>query len=96
MIEYANHINDTAHKLNCSKVLIQGSDLTMQLDFYDTCIFAEKMDQISLALKGLRLATVSSAKNAKARSFIQTALSNRSVSYKVFTNVEDAIDYLLA
>jgi hypothetical protein len=95
MIDYANHINETAHSLSCSKILIQGSDLTMQLDAYDTVIFAEKMDQISLALKGLRLATVSSSKNAEARSFVETALLNRSVSYKVFTKVEDAITYLL-
>ncbi len=95
METHAHCVADEADRQNCSKILIYDRDLSIQLTPFDTISFAERMDEISLALKGLRIAVVVTPHNKESRAFIETALVNRSVQYKAVGSREEGLDWLL-
>ncbi|WP_419779758.1 hypothetical protein [Maridesulfovibrio sp.] len=94
MIEHAENVIDAALRLGLTKILIQSSSLSIQLDPQEASMFAQGIDHLELVFKGFRIATVVAPENIQSRAFIEDALVKRGVMYKKFETRKDAAKWL--
>jgi|GEM_PF-2058812 len=81
-----------ARKTTC--ILIFGRDIEMDLDVSQAFKVAQTLGDYA-PLLGMRMASVPNTKHKKLEQFFETALQNRSISYRVFDSKKEAEAWLL-
>ena len=81
-------------KRHYSRVLIDETQLHVNMDQYDTYSFAEKLAN-HLPGQGLRIATIHAPQNKEIYGWAETFLRNRSINYRTFPDKEEALGWLL-
>ena len=81
-------------KRQCSRMLIDETELRVNMDQYDTYSFAEELAN-HLPAQGLKIATIHAAQNKEVYGWAETFLRNRSINYRSFPNKEEALGWLL-
>ncbi|WP_316900239.1 hypothetical protein [Pseudodesulfovibrio indicus] len=84
-----------AQENRASKVLVDNRTFKLRLTPLDVITFADHMEKIGGNRLGLRLAVVSCVHNLDVSRLVETALVNRSASYKSFLNQKEAQEWLL-
>lgn len=94
VITHAEFIVLQARKLNHTRLLLDETALVMNLDAHDVIMFADWFAGAHVIHLGLRAAVVCTPENcAMIRSF-ETALQNRSINYRMFTDTKPAEAWL--
>ncbi|AMK11636.1 MAG: hypothetical protein AB7E51_03030 [Pseudodesulfovibrio sp.] len=84
-----------AQETRASKVLVDNRTFKLRLTPLDVITFADHMEKIGGNRLGLRLAVISCVQNLDVSRLVETALVNRSASYKSFLNQKEAQEWLL-
>ena len=93
-IEWAVAVIGKARETNHTKILIDNRTFELRLSSMDVVTFASYLEEMNAASLGLRLAVTSSPKNPEISRMVETALTNRSASYRSFRNQKEAMDWL--
>ncbi|MFH1914359.1 MAG: hypothetical protein ABIK45_08820 [Pseudomonadota bacterium] len=95
MTEYALSIIDQAGKTGQNRILLEETGVTITLDTLDIVLLADRLDEMRVANQGIRAAAVCAPHNCEVERSIETALCNRSISYRVFYDRAAAEAWLL-
>lgn len=80
---------------NCHRVLLDERNLVIEYDVHDFLTVAEDLAS-TVPTMGIRVATLFSENNKSYFQWIETAMQNRSMNYKIFTSKQDALEWLQA
>jgi hypothetical protein len=94
-IEWGLKLLSRARKARRTKVLVDNRTFRLNLSSLDIITFANFMEDNGAAKLGLRLAVLSNPHNPENSRMVETALVNRSASYKSFSNQREAKEWLL-
>ncbi|WP_319585016.1 hypothetical protein [uncultured Pseudodesulfovibrio sp.] len=94
-IEWGLNLVAKAHEMRRMKVLVDNRTFSLKLSSLDIITFANFMEEKGAAKLGLRLAVLSNPHNPESSRMVETALVNRSASYKSFHNQVEAKEWLL-
>ena len=95
IVAYSESIICQARKLNHNRLLIDETSLAMNIDTHDVIQFAKWIADTGVVGLGLRAAVVCAPCNRAVIRAFETALQNRSISYKMFENLESAEAWLV-
>lgn len=82
-------------EIGSTRVLVDNRTFLLNLTPLDVITFADHMEQLGGNRLGLRLAVVSCVQNLDVSRLVETALINRSATYKSFLNQKEAQQWLL-
>jgi len=94
-IEWGVKLVSRAREARRTKVLVDNRTFRLRLSSLDIITFANFMEEKGAAKLGLRLAVLSNPHNPENSRMVETALVNRSASYKSFSNQVEAKEWLL-
>ena len=94
-IEWALSLVAKAREARRTKVLVDNRTFRLNLSSLDIITFANYLEEKGAAKLGLRLAVLSNPHNPENSRMVETALVNRSASYKSFGNQVEAKEWLL-
>lgn len=95
-IQWAMNVVKKALETDHKKVLFDNRTFHLKLTQLDVSAFAAHLENMGTARLGFRLAVVPCSRNPEVSRMVETALRNRSGSYKTFQNQDDAKAWLLA
>ena len=95
VIAHAESIIFQARKFKHKRLLLDETALSMSIDTHDAILFANWFAETKVAAMGLRAAVVCAPCNRAVIRAFETALRNRSISYKMFDDLESASEWLL-
>jgi len=95
IIAHAESVISQARKFKHTRLLMDETALVMNVDAHDIILFAKWFAETKVAGTGFRAAVVCSQCNRSLIRSSETALQNRSISYKMFKNVESAKEWLM-
>jgi len=78
-----------------NRLLFDHRTLYLQITQYDALMCVEKLLNVGIPIQGFRTAMITSKNSLEVGKFVETALTNRSVTYKRFETRKDALDWLL-
>ncbi|WP_272701318.1 hypothetical protein [Desulfovibrio sp. Fe33] len=79
-----------------TRVLLDNRTFHLALSALDIITFANFMENQGAAKLGLRIAVLSNPHNPESSRFVETAMVNRSASYRAFRTQQEAHDWLCA
>ena len=94
-IEWGLKLVAKAKETRHTKVLVDNRTFRLNLSPLDVITFANFMENMGAAKLGLRMAVLSNPHNLEESRLVETALVNRSASYKSFRSQQDAQEWLL-
>jgi hypothetical protein len=94
-IEWGLKLVSKAREAHRTKVLVDNRTFSLKLSSLDIITFANFMEEKGAAKLGLRMAVLSNPHNPENSRMVETALVNRSASYKSFRNQAEAKEWLL-
>jgi hypothetical protein len=94
-IEWGVKLVAKAREARRTRVLVDNRTFHLNLSSLDIITFANFLEEKGAAKLGLRLAVLSNPHNPENSRMVETALVNRSASYKSFRNQEEAKEWLL-
>ncbi|OIQ51718.1 hypothetical protein BerOc1_00175 [Pseudodesulfovibrio hydrargyri] len=94
-IEWGLKLVAKAREARRTKVLVDNRTFRLHLSSLDIITFANFMEEKGAAKLGLRMAVLSNPHNPENSRMVETALVNRSASYKSFRNQVEAKEWLL-
>jgi len=94
-IEWAVALVSKAKATGYTRILIDNRTLTLELSPLDVITFAKYLEDMGAAQFGFRLAALTSPTNVEISRLVETSLTNRSASYKIFKNPAEAKKWLL-
>ncbi|MGE4421323.1 MAG: hypothetical protein AB7D39_03425 [Pseudodesulfovibrio sp.] len=94
-IEWGLKLVAKAREVRRTRVLVDNRTFLLKLSPLDVITFANFMEDKGAAKLGLRMAVLSNPHNPETSRLVETALVNRSASYKSFRNQEEAKEWLL-
>jgi len=93
-IAWATTFIQKAMESKQKRLLIDNRTLFLDVSSLDVITFAKHLEKIEAAKLGFRIAVLSSPKNVGTSRLVETALVNRSATYKTFQNQEEAKEWL--
>jgi len=94
-IQWALKLVARARKENRTRVLVDNRTFRLDLSPLDVITFANFLEDRGAAKLGLRLAVLSNPRNPDTSRMVETAMVNRSASYKSFRSQKEAQEWLL-
>lgn len=94
-IQWAMALVSKAKETGNSRVLIDNRTFVLELSSLDVITFAKYLEDLGAASFGLRLAALTSPLNIEISRLVETSLTNRSASYKIFQNSAEAVKWLV-
>jgi hypothetical protein len=94
-IEWGLKLVARARELRRTRLLVDNRTFRLDLSPLDVITFANFLEDKGAAKLGLRLAVLSNPHNPETSRLVETALVNRSASYKSFHSQEEAKEWLL-
>lgn len=94
-IEWGLQLLSKAWEARRTRILVDNRTFRLDLSPLDVITFANFMEDKDAAKLGLRLAVLSNPHNPEASRLVETALVNRSASYKSFQTQQEAQHWLL-
>lgn len=94
-MEWAGTVLDKARTTDHKQILIDNRTFELQLSPMDVVAFATHMEETGTVRQGFRLAVLSCPKNLDVSRLVETALINRSASYKSFRTQKEAMGWLV-
>nr|WP_321255769.1 hypothetical protein [uncultured Pseudodesulfovibrio sp.] len=76
------------------KVLVDFRTVSMSIDFLSAQTLANNLESEGVQLSGIRLACLYIAEDVDMYRVFETAHRNRSLSFKIFENEDEAVDWL--
>lgn len=92
--DFAGMLAEMGEQFGLSRVLLDESDLKKHLELLDIYQVAESDVTEKAAVRGVRMACIPNPENAKLMKGMETIMHNRSVSYKIFTDKDEATAWL--
>lgn len=96
LTEYALALLEEACKTGQTRILLDETCAAMTLDTFDIVLLADRLDEMRVANLGLRAAAICAPDSCEAMRSLETALRNRSISYRVFDKRAAAEAWLLS
>jgi len=96
LIGYSETIIVETQKRDRSRLLIDDRALTVDLLPLEVAIFGDHLQNVDFTMLGLRIAVVYSPINTAISRFFETALTNRSVSFRTFKYLKAAEEWLIS
>lgn len=96
VIAHTDSIISQALKSQRNRLLLDETQLVMNIDGHDAILLAEHLANTHLPSRGMRAAVVCAPQNQNLIRSFETALQNRSINYKMFMDVEAAEKWLLS
>ncbi|ADU64059.1 MAG: hypothetical protein KUA35_12080 [Pseudodesulfovibrio sp.] len=96
LTEYALSLVEEARKTGQTRILLDETRAAITPDTFDIVLLADRLDALRVANLGIRTAAVCAPDNCEVERSIETALRNRSISYRVFDDKAAAEAWLLA
>ncbi len=93
-LKWAKQVMTVASELGHTKILFDNRSLNLNLASLDVVTFAKELEEMGAALLGLRMAVASSSDNYETSRLVETSLTNRSASYKSFSELSEAKEWL--
>ena len=94
-IEWAMIAMARAEELGYARVLFDNRTFKLDLTPFEVISFAKHLEDMGAAKLGFRMAVVSCPENLETSHIVETALVNRSGTYKSFRNQKEAKEWLL-
>jgi hypothetical protein len=94
-IEWGLKLVAKAREGRRTRMLVDNRTFLLKLSPLDVIAFANFMEDKGAAKLGLRMAVLSNPHNLETSRLVETALVNRSASYKSFHSQEEAKEWLL-
>ena len=94
LFNWAKSIIDKTRETGHRKLLFDNRTCRLELTSLDVVTFATQLEVIDIMKSGYRLAAIPSPHNPDVSRMVETALINRSVSYKMFASQEAAKEWL--
>ncbi|EGB13860.1 hypothetical protein DND132_0644 [Pseudodesulfovibrio mercurii] len=94
-IEWALKLVAKAREARRTRILVDNRTLRLDLSPLDIITFANFLEDQGTAKLGLRLAVLSNPHNPETSRLVETALVNRSASYRSFRSQQEAQEWLL-
>ncbi|WP_281762352.1 hypothetical protein [Pseudodesulfovibrio nedwellii] len=94
-IEWAMSLVSKAKETGYSRLLIDNRTFVLELSSLDVITFAKYLEDMGAATFGLRLAALTSPMNVEISRLVETSLTNRSASYKIFQSLAEAKEWLV-
>lgn len=95
LTEYALFLLKEARKTGLTRILLDETRATITPDTFDIVLLADRLDEMRVANLGIRAAAVCAPASCEVERSIETALRNRSISYRVFYDKAAAEAWLL-
>jgi len=94
LIEWALDVVSKAQESGVRKLLLDNRTFALNLSPLDVVTFANSLEKMDAAQLGFRMAVLSSPGNKEISHLVETTLTNRSASYKMHSNLNDAKKWL--
>ncbi|MDD3313405.1 hypothetical protein [Pseudodesulfovibrio sp.] len=94
LIDWGLAIVRMAQEKKRPRILVDNREFILELSPLDVVEFASYFEERDIAFLGLRLAVLSSPSRPQTTRLVETALTNRSASYRRFTSTEEAQAWL--
>jgi len=94
-IEWGLKLVSRAREARRTRVLVDNRTFSLNLSSLDIITFANFLEDKGASKLGLRMAVLSNPHNPENSRMVETALVNRSASYKSFRNQVEAKEWLL-
>lgn len=94
-IEWGLRLLTKAREVRRTRLLVDNRTFSLELSPLDVITFANFMEDRDAAKLGLRLAVLSNPHNPETSRLVETALVNRSASYRSFRSQQEAQHWLL-
>jgi hypothetical protein len=94
-IQWALKLVARARKERRTRVLVDNRTFCLELSPLDVITFANFLEDKGAAKLGLRLAVLPNPRNPDTSRMVETALVNRSASYKSFRSQKEAQEWLI-
>lgn len=94
-IEWGVGVMAKAREMGHTKVLFDNRTFELRLTPLDVITFATHLEDIGAARLGFRVAVISNPVNPETSRLVETAMVNRSGSYRNFHSQQEAKDWLL-
>lgn len=94
-IEWGLSVMGRAREMGHTRVLFDNRTFRLYLTPLDVITFASHLEKIGAARMGFRMAVLSNPANLETSRLVETALVNRSGSYKGFRSQKEAKEWLL-
>jgi hypothetical protein len=96
LTQYALALLDEARRAGQTRILLDETRAAITPDTFDIVLLADRLDELRVANLGIRTAAVCAPENCEVERSIETALRNRSISYRVFYDRAAAEAWLLS
>lgn len=93
-LQWVVAVIDKARETDRSRMLFDNRTLKLSLTPLEVITFAQHLEGMEAARLGFRMASISCPGNLEVSRLIETVIVNRSGSYKVFHNQEEALEWL--
>ncbi|MDC0335334.1 hypothetical protein OAN24_00345 [Pseudodesulfovibrio sp.] len=94
LIAFSETIIVEARKLKRCRLLIDDRSLIVDLSPLDVTTFGNHLETVDFAILGLRIAVVYSPTNTEISRLFETILTNRSVAFQTFKEINEAEEWL--
>lgn len=96
LLQYGEYVDRICAEHARKRVLMDERDLVMDEDTLTAYDFSESDNIVALATSGIRIACLSSVDNLEMNSSYETYMQNRSLNFRVFTDRDEAMEWLRA
>jgi len=94
--QYAHFLLGSVETEDVNRVLLNEQQLIDKTDPLDASYIGNSEKMVKLTMRGVRIACLFNPKYADQARAYETALQNRSISYRNFISEDEALDWLLS
>jgi len=91
---YTDLIISHSQRHRQKRILLDETSVTLSLDAHDASLLAERLVASMVPNMGIRVAAVCAPCNYAIARIIETAFQNRSLNFRMFEDMQSAIDWL--
>lgn len=91
----AHAILREAEEVGLLSILLDMRQAGLRIDTHDAMMLAERMDQVLVQTRGLRVASIHGPHDEGMGRILETCFRNRSINYRHFSTEEPALEWLL-
>lgn len=91
---FTQELNDISKQYSCTKFLIDATRMKYVMSVFDIVIWGDSLVTLGFPRLGYKFASVRSRSSINQGRVIETILSNRSITYRAFTDSFIAADWL--
>ena len=78
------------------RILLDDRELAISLDAHDITLVAEQLEKANIQALGLRLASLCRPEDRETYRMFETIYGNRSINFRLFTDKQSALNWLLS